>query len=366
MKASFLTPQTILRLMQPNTQPCRKMKKTRKQLTATLVVLPVSLMMSPAVRAGELEPPGPPTTGTMKTLDEVEPRVPIHADDLPLTITVTKSYYLTESVTFTDTASNAITVECAGVTIDLMGYTLKGPDSGIKAGIRIEANNVEIKNGTVRDFYEGIRADYTSKNNRIRSMRAISNLNIGIFPGQGAVIKDCTVSENGLHGIFAKTDTLITGSTVYNNGGYGIYFDDSPGCTITGNLAYENEYGIFSSNGSTITGNTTRDNVNDGIFACGGCTIRSNTSYSNDRDGIVALSGCTLIGNTAFLNGNDGIRVAFTAAGCTLIGNTARGNAGIGINASDFCLIDQNTATDNLGGNLFYDQDCEIGMNLAP
>ena len=44
--------------------------------------------------AGELDPPGPPTAGTMKTLDEVEPRTAIHQSDIPLIITDSGSYYL--------------------------------------------------------------------------------------------------------------------------------------------------------------------------------------------------------------------------------------------------------------------------------
>ena len=97
--------------------------------------------------AGDLEPTAPPVS-TMKTLDEVEPRIPIHKSDLPLTITESGSYYLVEDA---NCLSTAITVEADNVTIDLMGYSLIGHGTGF--GIYLNARiNVEIRNGTVRDF----------------------------------------------------------------------------------------------------------------------------------------------------------------------------------------------------------------------
>ena len=52
---------------------------------------------APTLLAGDLEPPGPPEP-TMKPLDEMEPRIPILAEDLPLTITDPGSYYLADNI----------------------------------------------------------------------------------------------------------------------------------------------------------------------------------------------------------------------------------------------------------------------------
>ena len=93
----------------------------KKTVTLGAVVLAVAAAVLVAL-AGSLEPPGPPAP-TMKTLDEVEPRTPIHQADLPLTISSSGSYYLVEDIV---TTGNGITIAADNVTIDLMGFTLEG------------------------------------------------------------------------------------------------------------------------------------------------------------------------------------------------------------------------------------------------
>src|SRR5689334_2327995 len=79
--------------------------------------------------AGPLDPPAGPVAPTMKTLSEVEPRIPIHS--LPLTISQPGSYYLAENIT---AAGGGITISADYVTLDLMGFSLSGaPGDGITA-----------------------------------------------------------------------------------------------------------------------------------------------------------------------------------------------------------------------------------------
>ncbi|MHC4575393.1 MAG: right-handed parallel beta-helix repeat-containing protein, partial [Planctomycetota bacterium] len=247
----------------------------RKRLTS-MVFLAGLLALSVVTHAGSLEPSAPPGP-TMKTLDEVEPRVPIRASDLPLTITEPNSYYLVEDVGFVSTAT-AITIECNDVTIDLMGYTLKGPDSGTGSGIYMNGrSNVEVCNGTVRDFYRGIREQSSSgEQHRVINVRVMSNEYGGIFlMGYGHLVKDCTAQENGYYGIYAKYGSTVTGNTCYDNGYDGIY---APyGCTVTGNTAYENGLsGIYAYTGCTVTGNTVSYNTVDGIKVDQDCTVSDN------------------------------------------------------------------------------------------
>lgn len=318
----------------------------------SLLTLCFSILMTIplTLQAGALNPSMPPSAGgTMKTLDEVEPRIPIRQADIPLTISTSGSYYLAENVTSTGWG---ITVSADNVTIDLCGFTLAGPDTFLVYGIYMFGrDNVEIRNGTIRDFYNGIYEMSTNgKNLRIINVRVLSNIGNGIqISGQKCLVKDCLVADNGdsvsvnSYGIHVGNGSTITGNTVCNNGYqassslfYAIY--TGFGCTITGNTVYEN--------GTEKTGGTLF-----GIQANTGCTIANNVTYHNGKSatnatiyGLYANSGCTVTGNTACFNGL-----------------SATGSVVYGLSASN-SLVDRNTAYGNNGTNLSA-VSCALGIN---
>jgi hypothetical protein len=337
--------------------------------------------------------------GTGETCDS---RIPIAKDDLPLTITESGSYYLTEDA---NCVSTAITVTTDNVTIDLMGYSLIGHGGEDTCGIYMDGrSNVEIRNGTVRDFNYGIyEISSIGQDHRIINVRAISNSQHGIYlSGKNYLVKDCTVSNNGykatetVHGIFVGTGCTVTGNTAYANGYaaddnvYGIYA--AYASTVAGNTACSNGYsatghvhGIFVGTGCTVTGNTAYDNgyaADDnvyGIYAANGSTVVGNTArhngyYGINVRGICVSFGCTVTSNTAHDNGLSAANAygIFVGTGCTVTGNTAYDNGdaaddnvyGIYLAGND--LVDQNTAFNNGGINMNEPGDCTFGLNHAP
>src|SRR5580658_2583235 len=71
---------------------------------------------------GALGPPGSPTP-TMKSLDQIEPCIPISS--LPYTILSAGSYYVTTNLVGVS-AQSGITIFSGDVTVDLKGFTLTG------------------------------------------------------------------------------------------------------------------------------------------------------------------------------------------------------------------------------------------------
>ena len=293
-----------------------KVKKVETKVILSLFVLAGLIGALSLAIAGDLEPSAPPAA-TMKTLDEVEPRIPIHQADLPLTINQSGSYYLTEDATAIGTA---ITVDVDNVTIDLMGYSLIGPGGGSTRGILItEQKNVEIRNGTIRQFGYGIYENNAlGAQHRVVDVRAVSNVITGInLIGFGHLVKDCTASENDAHGISVWAGCTVTGNTARDNGGIGIFV--TTGCTVTGNTAYNNEKtGIAAGTACTVTGNTLYlHNQSDAVDCAGisvntGCLVKGNTLRSNKRNNIYLIGSDNAIEENLLTNSDNGIYFALT------------------------------------------------------
>ncbi len=322
-------------------------RKSAKVVVSLLALVGLAVFSLFAV-GGSLEPSAPPGP-TMKTLDEVEPRIPIQSlsGDANATYIIDQpgSYYLAGDVNNAAINKHAIVVEVNDVTIDLMGYQLKGPASPPHYGIwALAASNVEVRNGTVQDFYFGIYADNNANKCRILNVRVIENKGEGIWlSGSGHLVKDCTAVGNHVTGIRIGPGSTVTGNTCNSNGENGIYA--SSGSTVSGNTAYENAgHGIDAGTGCTIIGNTARINTGNGIDFEGLGTIADNTADRNSAYGISVNSGAVVARNSCAENTLDGIKAG---DGNRIVGNDCVGNGNVGDGAGIHVQSQRNVIMDN-------------------
>ncbi|RKX25246.1 MAG: hypothetical protein DRP47_10095 [Candidatus Zixiibacteriota bacterium] len=235
---------------------------------------------------------------------------------LPYTISSPGSYYITGDLT---SAETGIIVTTNYVTIDLMGYSLIGSGSGSYAGISMwEQYNVEIKNGTVRNFGSfGIIGVRFGLGHRVINVRSISNGSDGIFlGGYGHTIKDCSVIRNEGYGINAYKKCTITGNIAYGNKKGGIR--GVGGCTINGNTVGEN--------------NLSEDTSIAGIVVLNNCMVKNNTVCYNKENNIYVFSDKNVIEENLVVGSTNGIN--FFVSGNFYANNRASGNTNNYVNTA--------------------------------
>jgi hypothetical protein len=222
-----------------------------------------------------------------------------------------------------------------------------GTDTGSTVGVNlVSGTNIEIRNGTIRDFglYGVFGSDAAVRNIRMIGLRVLSNVSSGIYVmGVGGLIKDCTVSENGGYGMSTQRSYTISGCVVRQNGNTGI--NAGHGNTVLGNTVYFNsDDGIHTGNACVISHNTVLDNSGSyGIDAGTACTVTHNNQH-NSQSGYQIESGSTCVGNVANANERYGFYIVRS-------------------------LVDQNAAYDNnqVGGySNMYTSSCTLGTNHAP
>ena len=332
------------------------MQLLRKNFVAITVLCILLLAVFTNITVWAVQPSYPPGQGPkMKTLDNVEPRIPIGADTTPgdpnyeYIISNSGSYYLIEDV---NTSKSGIKVDGNDVTIDLMGYSLNGLGAAGTNGIYMNGrSNIEIRNGTVRNFGgSGIYENGSGREHRVINIRALSNKYINIrLGGKGHLVKDCVAAETSISvGIFVGMGSTVTGNTAYGNSYIGIHTQS--GCTVTGNTAYENGWhGIYAGPVSTVSGNITYSNNSSGIQAESSCTVTGNTASSNVSDGIRIGESCVAKDNICTHNGNggDGAGILVLQHNNRIEGNNVSYNdRGIDVDCSGNLII-KNSASNN-------------------
>jgi parallel beta-helix repeat protein len=257
------------------------------------------------IQAGELEPPGPPGP-TMKPLSELEPRIPIYAEQLPLTITAPGSYYLMANIS---TTGGGITIESSDVTIDLNGFTLAG--------------------GTGTGIYSTDESPYTNYNVTVRKGRVqgweLHGVNHRSFH---STVEQVESYDNGGAGIRVESGSRVSKCSANYNRGQGIDLDQS-GSLVEDSVAYDNgENGIDASQGAMVRDCVATFNQKNGIRVNHDCLVVGNQCASNGQS--VSKAGVLVMGAGNRVDGNhlvsNGVGIQVDGADNVIVRNTLLGN----------------------------------------
>ncbi len=303
--------------------------ETKQNKSSKIVFLAViALVCSWAMfsNAGSLNPSAPPGP-TMKTLDEVEPRIPVQTLSASGTalyvISQSGSYYLTGNING-ETDKHGIEIDANNITIDLNGYSLIGPGKTVgSSGDGIYASNsysnIVVRNGHSFDWRQkGIYL--LSENARVQNVNAFNNGNIGIEVGNASIVKNCISQSNGDDGINTGARSIISNCVAKSNSSAGIAAGN--GSTIIGCVASANYEGIDCSRNCSVIDCSVSYNADVGIQGSSSSTIKNCSVVDNGGYGIEAHNG-SVVSNCAIRNNLDaGIR----ASNSLVIGNATYNN----------------------------------------
>ena len=303
-----------------------------------MLLFTLALQPSTLLAQGSLTPPGAPAP-TMKTLQQVEPRVPISS--APFTISQPGSYYLTTNLTVS--GGDAITIATNGVTLDLNGFTISSttnPASGTAVLIGSGLRNIAIQNGHIQGgvtnngsgVFSGPGFGYgiyyfgsDLQNVRVSGVSVSGCLYHGIYVdnGESTTVENCVVRTVGSYGIVAST---IRGCVALDCAGTAIngqQVSDSRGQSVSSNYGLyaattaQNCYGYSSSSGYGLLATTAQN------------------CYGSSGSGTGLYAERTAIGCSGYSGSGTGLYAYGTAIGC--YGNSSSGTRGLYAQNASFC-----------------------------
>ncbi len=139
----------------------------------------------------------------MKSLDQIEPRIPVDAVHTPgngifvsYQITQPGSYYLTTNIVGCPNQSG-IFIYANNVTLDLNGFSMFGATNSSAGIATVQAQtNLIIRNGQISGWMNGVSVHY-SFNCQFERLILSSNFAIGLWTGVNSAVTGCTAVNNG-------------------------------------------------------------------------------------------------------------------------------------------------------------------------
>lgn len=268
-------------------------RRSVRRLTALATLAFLSTLnnhFSTGIAQGSLFPPPGAPAPVMKSLDQVEARIPllpgqpgvtVNAAGTPnvyYTITNAGSYYLTTNISAV--AGEAVTIQANNVTLDLNGYSIVGNPSAVYHGVWLNGGrtNIVIRNGNIMNCgYNGVEAAANGNSQNV----VIEQINVtgcstvwpgnkaGIAAGAGSVVRHCSAAYNKGNGFFSR----------------GVVVD----CVATANQASGFQ------GGGRIENCTAKDNAQNGIHChILASTIRNNTCIGNNTGNSSSYAGIAI------------------------------------------------------------------------
>jgi hypothetical protein len=400
------------------------------------LLLPLTLLsLGTACAQGPLTPPntsgpevGPtaPLDGSgnpqpaMKTLHQVEPRIPLAGGTIAHVISQPGSYYRTGNLSQSG-SSSAISVTAQNVTLDLNGFAVIGNGTGsMIPGINVTANHFVIRNGSLRGWSgtalfangESMRVEniishdntgsgmYAGKNALVQGCQLRNNTASGMSAGDNSVVRHCNAVGNGYKSILLGANCLVEScvtsggfSGIETGDGGTVRFSSAAGATAIG-IATENNgtisdcsvegstgtgFALRTMNGSKVercrvTGSTVAYGIGTGnSSSVTDCLVKSCSGFFGIKTGTDCMvTGCQVSENSSTVNESGGISVLENSSviDCNVSRQTNTGGLptermGAGIIAANMVTIRGCTTYRNHGAGIVVGSLCSVIGNTC-
>lgn len=347
------------------------------------------LSAAPAFSQGNLTPPPGAPAPTMKTLDQIEPRIGRGPSGIAIGINSPGSYFLAGDI---NSNGSGVVINASNVTLDLNGFSIRKSSGTGFFGILIngeadnDLHNITIRNGHISGaFTDGIKIE-RAHNVTIEDVAIQGTVNTGILaaslalPPNNVTIRRCRILGSPVDAIANAPVTGISDAGIQLRFGMTFIVENCVVANITGNgiealtgsfgdvtssaiirdclLSRCGKNGIFGNTNGTVPRGILIERCSAeqcgivGIGTDGNARIVDCIANFNTSDGIRTGGNSVLItGCQTASNGRNGIQIASDSVvkNCVSDSNGTVDGAGIHVTGTD-CVIQENTILDNNRG----------------
>jgi parallel beta-helix repeat protein len=232
----------------------------------------------------------------------------------------------------TQDALTGVTVASDGITLDLNGFSILGPNRGeqaddLQAGIVTNGayRDVTIKDGTVQGFSEGLVLDLSRS-----AIRVLTSFGRLTLRGDGNVVRDSYITDGDTGLVVRGDDNRILRNYAFGFDGEGIDVQGARNQVIgnTGESFINTGIRVSEFTDVLLKGNVGSSGVGDGIALVDGSggVVEKNVANDNDSSVGIAVLADNLLIRKNEASRNDGHGIAVFGTGNTIQQNVANDN----------------------------------------